>query len=287
MAVRFRPFTGTSRGFPSADDVGGRRQESDVTELDRTGDPDSAGRHAAPGGDGGAEGPHAGHLGGVDVQDPVRVVGGELDTGRVAAGVIAGVVTAVGCRYSLRRLGHRGCVAGLGVSAGRLGERDGGFPARSASTGSAWSSSAGSVAAAGWSVADSSGASSLCPAPRASSTAPGKRASSLSSAGRALMMVTVDLLGWPRRDLRRRWASRAATQLPRRWPRRAAGVPAGRSRCDRTPNRRPRSVAARDLTGTGRPGSSAGPPPACNVPTPGLRRGPGGRQCAGGVMSAC
>ena len=56
MAVRFRPFTGTSRGFPSADDVGGRRQESDVTELDRTGDPDSAGRHAAPGGDGGAEG---------------------------------------------------------------------------------------------------------------------------------------------------------------------------------------------------------------------------------------
>jgi hypothetical protein len=55
VAVRFRPFTGTSRGFPSADDVGGRRQESDVTELDRTGDPDSAGRHAAPGGDG-AEG---------------------------------------------------------------------------------------------------------------------------------------------------------------------------------------------------------------------------------------
>ena len=55
MAVRFRPFTGTSRGFPSADDVGGRRQESDVTELDRTGDPDSADRHAAPGGDG-AEG---------------------------------------------------------------------------------------------------------------------------------------------------------------------------------------------------------------------------------------
>ena len=55
MAVRFRPFTGTSRGFPSADDVGGGRQESDVTELDRTGDPDSAGRHAAPGGDG-AEG---------------------------------------------------------------------------------------------------------------------------------------------------------------------------------------------------------------------------------------
>lgn len=62
------------------------------------------------------------------MQDPVRVVGGELDTGRVAAGVIAGVVTAVGCRYSLRRLGHRGCVAGLGVGAGRLGERDGGFP---------------------------------------------------------------------------------------------------------------------------------------------------------------
>jgi hypothetical protein len=51
VAVRFRPFTGTSRGFPSADDVGGRRQESDVTELDRTGDPDSAGRHAAPGPD--------------------------------------------------------------------------------------------------------------------------------------------------------------------------------------------------------------------------------------------
>jgi hypothetical protein len=86
--------------------------------------------------------------------------------------------------------------------------------------------------------------------PRASSTAPGKRASSMSSAERALMMVTVDLLGWPRRDLRRRWASRAATQLPRRRPRGAAGVPAGRSRCDRTPNRRPRSVAARDLTGT-------------------------------------
>ncbi|HEX5812209.1 MAG TPA: hypothetical protein VFY38_08925, partial [Pseudonocardia sp.] len=58
------------------------------------------------------------------MQDPVRVVGGELDTGRVAAGV----VTAVGCRYSLRRLGHRGCVAGLGLGAGRLGERDRGVP---------------------------------------------------------------------------------------------------------------------------------------------------------------
>ena len=70
-------------------------------------------------------------LGGVDVQDPVRVVGGGLDTGRVAAGVVAGVVAAVGsvgCRHSLRRLGHHGCVAGLGDDAGRLGDRCGGFP---------------------------------------------------------------------------------------------------------------------------------------------------------------
>ena len=281
MAVRFRPFTGTSRGFPSADDVGGRRQESDVTELDRTGDPDSAGRHAAPGGDGGAEG----HTQVISAGSTCRIRSGSSAVSSTPAGsppvsspvssprLVAGTASAASATAGASP--GSASVLDAWVSATAVS------PARSASTGSAWSSSAGSVAAAGWSVADSSGASSLCPAPRASSTAPGKRASSMSSAGRALMMVTVDLLGWPRRDLRRRWASRAATQLPRRWPRRAAGVPAGRSRCDRTPNRRPRSVAARDLTGTGRPGSSAGPPPACNVPTPGLRRGPGGRQCAG------
>jgi hypothetical protein len=67
VAVRFRPYTGTWRGFPSADDVGGRRQESDVTELDRTGDPDSAGRHANPEATA-ARRAHAGHLGGVDVR---------------------------------------------------------------------------------------------------------------------------------------------------------------------------------------------------------------------------
>ncbi len=208
------------------------------------------------------------------MQDPVRVVGGELDTGRVAAGVIAGVVTAVGCRYSLRRLGHRGCVAGLCVGAGRLGERNGGFPGEVGLDGKRL------VLVCGFGrrgrlvgcrlfggVVPVSGPTGLVDGSE-------ETGSSMSSAGRALMMVTVDLLCWPRRDLRRRWASRAATQLPRRWPRRAAGVPAGRSRCDRTPNRRPRSVAARDLTGTGRPGSSAGPPPACNVPPRDSAAGP-------------
>jgi len=153
------------------------------------------------------------------VQDPVRVVGGELDTGRVAAGVIAGVVTAVGCRYSLRRLGHRGCVAGLGVGAGRLGERDGAFPGEVGLDGKR------PVLVCGFGrrgrlvgcrlfggVVPVSGPTGLV-------DGSGERTSSMSSAGRASMMVTVDLLGWPRRDLRRRWASRAATQLPRRWPR--------------------------------------------------------------------
>ena len=71
---------------------------------------------------------------------------------------------------------------------------------------------------------------------------------SMSSAGRALMMVTVDLLGWPRRGSAAAVGVPGGTHSPGRWPRRAAGVPAGRSRCDRTPSRRPRSVAARDLT---------------------------------------
>ena len=84
MAVRFRPFTGTSRGFPSADDVGGRRQESDVTELDRTGDPDSAGRHAAPGGDGGAEG-HTQVISTADVVGPGPVPETDSPTVRVPA----------------------------------------------------------------------------------------------------------------------------------------------------------------------------------------------------------